>query len=96
MATLDIDEETKDTSQFRVVSHPPKFEVDILCDNIKDNANLSKLKNINCGKLSKKEKNKIEESIYEMMEKFKKNPLELDNSMHKDLNSLIEINGIIA
>ena len=66
-----------------MVNHPPKSEVDIICDNIKDNANLSKLRNINFSKLSKEEKNKIEESIYEMMEKFKKTPLELDNSMPK-------------
>ena len=31
-----------------------------------------------------------------MMAKFKKTPLELDNSMPKELNSLIEINGTIA
>ena len=90
MATPNTDEETEDTSQFRVISHPTKSKVDILCDNIKDSADLSKLKDINFGKLSKEGKNRIEESIYEMMEKFKKTPLELDNSMPKELNSLIE------
>ena len=87
---LKSDEKTKDTSQFRLVSHPPKSEVDIICDNIKDNVDMSKLRDINFGKLSKEEQNRIEESIYEMMEKFKKTPLELDNSMPKELNSLIE------
>ena len=90
MATPNTDEEIEDTSQFRVVSHPPKSEIDVICDNIKDNADFSKLRNINFGKLSKEEQNKIEESINEMMTKFKKTPLELDNSMPKELNSLIK------
>ena len=51
---------------------------------------MSKLRDINFGQLSKEEQNRIEESIYEMMEKFKKTPLELDNSIPKELNSLIE------
>ena len=55
MATLESEEETKDTSQFRMVSHPPKSKVDIICDNIKDNADMSKLRGINFGKLSKEE-----------------------------------------
>ena len=34
MATLESDEETEDTSQFRVVSNPLKSKVDILCNDI--------------------------------------------------------------
>ena len=55
MATPESDEETEDTSQFRVVNHPPKSEVDIICDNIKDSADMSKLRDINFDKLSKDE-----------------------------------------
>ena len=87
MATPESDEETKDKSQFRVVSHPPKSKVDIICDNITEIANMSKLRDINFDKLSKDEQEKIEESIYGMMAKFKKTPLELDNSMPKEFNS---------
>ena len=68
----------------------PKSKVDIICDNIIENVDMSRLRDINFDKLSKDEQNRIEESIYEMMEKFKKTPLELDNSMPKELNSLIE------
>ena len=51
---------------------------------------MSELKNIDFGKLTKEEQNKIEESLYAMMEKFKTTPLELDNTMPKDLHSFIE------
>ena len=51
---------------------------------------MSKLRDMSFDKLSKAKQNRIEESIYEMMAKFKKTPLELDNSMAKELNSLIE------
>ena len=73
-----------------MVSNPPKSKVDIICSNIVENANMSKPRDISFDKLSKDEQSRIEESIYEMMVKFKKTPLELDNSMPKELNSLIE------
>ena len=90
VATLDTDEETEDTSQFIVVSHPPKSKVDRICENIRNHVDISKLEGINFGQLTKEEKNKIEESIYSMMAKFKTTPLELDNTMPKELYSLIE------
>ena len=90
MATLDTNEEIEDTSQFRVVSHPPKSKVDRICDNIRNHVDISELKSISFGKLTKEEKNNIEDSIYSMMAKFKTTPLELDNTMPKDLYSLIE------
>ena len=56
MATPDTDKETEeDISQFRVVSHPPKFDIDKIYDNIKENVDISELKNINFGKLTKEE-----------------------------------------
>ena len=90
VATPKTDEEEEDTSQFRVVSHPPKFYIDKICDNIKEKEDMFELKNIEFGKLTKEEQNKVEESIYAMMEKFKTTPLELDSTMPKELYSLIE------
>ena len=51
---------------------------------------MSELKKVEFGKLTKEEQNKVEESIYAMMEKFKTTPLELENIMPKELYSLIE------
>ena len=48
------------------------------------------LKNIDFGKLAREEKNKVEDLVYAMMEKFKNTPLELDNSMPKELYTLVE------
>ena len=73
-----------------MVSHPPKSKVDKICDNIRDHVDISKLKNIDFGKLTKEEKNNIEQSIYSMMAKFKTTPLELDNIMPKELYSSIK------
>ena len=73
-----------------MVIHPPKSNIDNICDNIKENVDMTELKNIEFGKLTKEEKNKVEESIYAMMAKFKTTPLELDNTMLKELYSLIK------
>ena len=51
---------------------------------------MSRLKDINFDELSREEKISIEESIYGMMVKFKLTPLELDNTMPKELSSLVE------
>ena len=93
MAPLESDEEKTqfdDNSKFRVVSHTPKSNLEIICDNIKDNADLSNLKGIEFNKLSREQKNMVEESIYTMMDKFKATPLELDNTMPKELYSIVE------
>ena len=39
-------------SQFRVVSHAFKFDLENICDNFKDNVDLSGLKNIEFNKLN--------------------------------------------
>ena len=45
VATPDTNEEIEeDTSQFRVVSYPPKSNIDKIYDNIKENVDMSKLK----------------------------------------------------
>ena len=84
--TLEFD----DNSQFRVVSHTTKFDLENTCDNIRDNADLSGLKGLDFNKLSRDEKNMVEESIYTMMAKFKNTLLELDNTMPKELYSNVE------
>ena len=56
----DSDEEkkkSKETSQFRVVSHTTKSDLENICDNIKNNADLTGLKSIDFNKLSIEEKN---------------------------------------
>lgn len=96
---LDYDEEERieleDNSQFRVVSHPPKSVIDKICENIK-NEDLIDLKNLDCNKLSREGKKKIEESIYAMMVEFNNMPIELYNTMPRELYEIIEKNGIIV
>ena len=65
----------KDISQFRVVSHAPKSNIDKICDNVRKNADFSELKSIDFNKLSREDQNKVEESIYAMMEEFNNTPL---------------------
>ena len=45
--------DSEDTSQFRVVSHALKSNLEKIYDNVKDNADLSGLKNIEFNKLSR-------------------------------------------
>lgn len=88
----DDEERTKsdDNIQFRVESHAPKSNIDNICENIRDNADLTGLKTIELNKLNREDQNKIEESVYAMMAKFKNNPLEFDTTMPKDLCSVVE------
>lgn len=72
-----------------MVNHK-KSLIDNICDDIEKNADLTKLKDIEFIKLAKEEQNKVENSIYSMIIKFKITPLELDNSIPKELYSLIE------
>ena len=51
---------------------------------------MTRLKNIYFGKLAREEKKKVEELVYAMMEKFKNTPFELDNTMPKEVYSLVE------
>ena len=80
VAQPDSDEEktkSKDINQFRVVSHPSKSTIDKICENIK-NADLNDLKSLDFNKLSREEKNKVEELVYAMTVEFKNTPLELE------------------
>lgn len=68
----------------------PKSDLENICDNVKDNVDLIGLKNVDFGKLSREDQNMLEESVYAMMEKFKNMPLELDNTMPKELYTIVE------
>ena len=93
VAQPDFDEEnTKldDISQFKVVSHNPLSDLENLCENVKNGADLLGFRHVNFDNLGKEEKNKVEESLYAMMSKFKTTPLEFSNSVPKSLYDLVE------
>ena len=73
-----------------MVSHTLKSNLENICENVRNNADLTILKNIDFGKLGREEQNLIEESIHAMMSKFKNTPLELDNEIPKDLCTIFE------
>ena len=63
VAQPDSDEERTeldDVSQLKVVSHKPHFDLENLCENVKNNADLSSLKHIGFDKLRREEKNQVE------------------------------------
>ena len=72
------------------VTHAPKSNIDKIYDNVRKNADFSELKNIDFNKLSREDQNKVEESVYAMMAEFKNTPLELDNTMPKELYEIVE------
>lgn len=89
----DSDEEKSeldDLSQYKVVSHNPSFDIDNLCGNIVTNANLSRFTHVDFDNLGSVDKNKVEESIYEMMTTFKSTPLEIVDSLPKSLYDQVE------
>ena len=73
-----------------MVSHAPKSNLENIYNNVKDNVDMIGLKNINFGNLGREEKNQIEELVYAMMSKFKNTPLELENTMPKELYTIVE------
>ena len=73
-----------------MVSHTPLSDLENICENVRNNANLSGLKNIDFEKLGREEKNLVEEVVYAMMSKFKNTPLEFDNTIPKGLYDIVE------
>ena len=57
---------SEDISQSWVVSHPPKYTIDTICENVK-NVDLTNLKSLEFNKLSREDQKKIEELVYAMM-----------------------------
>ena len=62
-----------------------------LCENIKNNVDLSGSTHVEFDTLGKIDMNKVEESIYAMMEIFKKAPIEISNSLSKSLQDKVEL-----
>ena len=62
--------ESDDNSQFQVVSHSPSSNLDNLCENVRNNVDLSGFSHIEFDKVGKIEKNQVEEEIYSMMATF--------------------------
>ena len=80
MAQPQTDEEeteSEDINQFKVVSHTSHNSIDKLYSKIRKD-DLKGLKNLNFSKLTKVEKNKLEEFVYAMMADYKHTPLELE------------------
>ena len=73
-----------------MISHTPKSNLENIFHNVENNANLIGLKSINFEKLGREEENQVEESIYAMMSKFKNTPLKLDNTIPKELYTIVE------
>ena len=82
--------ESDDIDQFKVVSHNTLSNLKNLCKNVKNNTDLSGFSHVNFDNLGKEKKIKVEESLYEMMSKFKTTPLEFSNSIPKSLYDLVE------
>ena len=73
-----------------MVSHCPSSDLDNICESIRNNADLSSLAHIKFDKLGNVEMNQVEDSIYDMMETFKKTPIEIANSLPKELSDRVE------
>ena len=80
--------ESNDANQFKVVSN--KSQVDNLCDNIKNNVDLTGFKKLHFEKLSKEEKTRIQETMYHMMWTLKKVPIEITKKLPRRLRILID------
>ena len=73
-----------------MVSHAPKSDLENIFDNVRDNVDLIGLKNIEFDKLGREDQNMLGELVYAMMTKFKNTPLELDDTMPKELYAIVE------
>lgn len=73
-----------------MVSHSSSYDLDNLCENIKTSVDLSGFSHILFNKLGKLEMDKVEESAYAMIETFKMTPIEISNSLPKNLYDRVE------
>ena len=72
------------------MSHNPLSYLKNLCENVKNNAYLSRFSHVDFDTLGEVEKNQVEETIYAMMKKFKTTPIEIANWMPKSRYDIIE------
>ena len=70
--------------------HSPSFNLDNLCKNINNNVDLSGFTHVDFDQLGKIDMKKVEESIYAMMETFKKTPIKISNSLPQSLYDRVE------
>lgn len=70
--------------------HCPSSDLDNLCENIKNNADLSGFTHVEFDELGKLDMNKVDESIYAMIENFKMTPIEIANFLPKSLYDRVE------
>ena len=73
-----------------MVSHNPLSDLENLCENVKNSADLIGFSHDDFDNLGKVEKNQVEDAIYAMMEIFKKAPLKIANFMPKRLYEKLE------
>ena len=73
-----------------MVSHKPQYDLENICENVRNNVDLFGLKNIDFEKLKREGKNQVEEALYAMMSKFKNTPLEFSNTIPKILYDIVE------
>ena len=76
-----------------MVRHNLSSDIDNLCENIITNTNLSKFTHVDFDNIGSVDKNKVEESIYDMMTAFKSTPLEISNSLPKSLYEELSKSG---
>ena len=73
-----------------MISQKPLFDLENICENVRNNADLSSLKNIDFEKLGREEKNLVKEAVYAIMSKFMNTPLKFDKTLPKGLYDIIE------
>lgn len=83
--------ELDDISQFQVVSHNPSSDIDNLCENVNNKADLSGFAHVVFDKLGKIDQNKVEDAIYEMMDTFKTPPIDISSSLLKSVYDRVEL-----
>ena len=71
-----------------MVSH--KSEVDLLCDSIMNDVDLTKFKKLHYGKLEKEDKAKIEEEMYDMMLIFMITSIDIFELIPRSLTTIID------
>ena len=69
-----------------MVSHNPSSNIDKLCENIKNNADVFGFAHVVFDKLGKIDQNKVEEAIYKIMATFRTMPIDIYNLLPKSLH----------
>ena len=67
-----------------------KSKVDILCDSIRNDTNLSRFKKLHFEKLEKEDKVKLEETMYQMVWALKNSCLEISEPIPRRLHTTID------